>query len=486
MVAICAAAVVSCSTVPSGRAPSPVVSWPAEPASSAAISWPTEGGDAAVELVAPDGRSRTVAAVVERGFATATLTDLRPASRYRYRVENGPWHEFSTPAVASDSFAFAVLGDLQPFNAETDRTTTMVMRKVAELDPLFALQIGDVTEVGISARSWRRALSIVSLLGARTPMVMTAGNHDYYYGLPSARYFKSIFPAPYEDPSPRRNTWYSVTIGSAHIAVLDTETDGDAFDRQLAWLEEDLAAARAGGAEWLFIAMHRPLLATATGSEDERWSRSLFPLVADHGVTAVFWGHDHLFEHYEYTYGANGFVLNEGDRPALRPAHLFVTGTAGARVDSLYAGFFTHRPFVERRALYPVDGGEPVTREFLQYPWREERVRTEGEGVRYQDRSRYPGAASYFSHPFDSAADERAGRYSDDPAIRYSGDAEFFGYTYGETSIHYLWIRIGPDSCTISAHYADGPPGEHGTVITSPFGTPMRWEIPAARTSAVR
>jgi 3',5'-cyclic AMP phosphodiesterase CpdA len=432
--------------------------------------------------VEPDGSTRVVSGVVERGFATVVLEALDPATLYRYRVENGPWHEFTTPPSREESFSFAVVGDMQPFNAETDRTTSFVMAKVASLDPLFALQIGDVTEIGISARSWRRALSILSLLGAQTPLVMTAGNHDYYYGLPSARYFKSVFPAPYEDATPSRNTWYSTSVAGAHIAVLDTEADGDDFERQIDWLAEDLEAARARGARWLFIAMHRPLLASATTSEDERWAKALLPLVARYRVAAVFWGHDHMIEHYEYTYGANGFVLNEGDAPATQPAHLFTTGTAGARVDSLYSGFFTHRPYTEEWVLYPVAGGEPVTREFVQHPWREDRVRTEGEGVRYQRRSKYPEAASYYSYPFESAADEAAGRYSDDPTIRYSGDAEFFGYTYGETSIHYLWIDVTPERCTITAHYADGAPGEPGTVIVTPGGTPMRWEIPAGPT----
>jgi len=304
------------------------------------------------------------------------------------------------------------------------------------------------------------------------------GYHDYYYGLPSARYFKTIFPAPYEEQqSLRKNTWYSATIGPVHIAVLDTEADRRDFDRQIAWLDDDLHEARAGGTEWLFIAMHRPILASTTASEDERWARALLPLTAEHGVVAVFWGHDHAFEHYEYRYGANGFVFDPEDQPAAEPVHLFTTGTAGARVDSLYAGFFTHRPYTEVWDLYSTATGEPVRFEFLQHPWREDRVRTAGEGTRFQLRSEYPKAGSYYSYPFESAADEAAGSYSDDPAIRYAEDAEFFGYTYGETSIHYLWVEIDGSSTTITAHYADGEPGEHGTVITSPGGTPMRWTI---------
>ncbi|MFW5884332.1 MAG: hypothetical protein ACOC6J_01925 [Spirochaetota bacterium] len=108
------------------------------------------------------------------------------------------------------------------------------------------------------------------------------------------------------------------------------------------------------------------------------------------------------------------------------PIHLFTTGSAGSRIDALYPRFFTHRPFREERTFTSLDDGGEVTRVFVQRPWQRERAKTEGAGVRYQDPAVYPNAASYFSFPFDDA---------------------------------------------------DGVRGEHGTVITTPTGTPMRFEL---------
>jgi hypothetical protein len=184
-----------------------------------------------------------------------------------------------------------------------------------------------------------------------------------------------------------------------------------------------------------------------------------------------------MYEHYEYQYGENGYLFDPTHQVAHHPTHLYTVGTAGARVDSLYPGFFSHRPFRETREMYQVSTGETVALEFLQRPWNPAHVLTEQPGIRYQDPAEYPAAASYYSYPFDSGADAEAQRYSTDPEKRYADDAEFFGYTYGETSIHYLWVEVRGEQCIITAHYVDGPAGVHGPVITSPDGRQERWVL---------
>ena len=59
----------------------------------------------------------------------------------------------------------------------------------------------------------------------------------------------------------------------------------------------------------------------------------------------------------------------------------------------------------------------------------------------------------------------------------YTDSAEYFGYTYAETSIGYLWVEIDGEVCTISAHYVDGPTGEQGTLMRTPGGMPQVWEL---------
>jgi hypothetical protein len=474
--------VASCYTSPelSRAEADPVLSWPGDPGTTVAISWFSRVAGPAVEFQEPDGTTRTVAGERDGPISTVIVEGLNPDTEYAYCVAgSSEWHSFRTIPAHIDRIEFAVLGDLQPFNEETERTTRMVMNRVAGLDPAFVVQIGDLAEVGIRPRSVRLALSIFSDVAADRPAIVAAGNHDYYYGMPSARYFKNVFPAANPTGSSgRRDTWYSVSVGPMHFAVLDTEANGSSFDTQLEWLESDLASVTENGAEWVFIVMHRPMLVSATGGVNEKWAQAIFPLIARYDVDAVFWGHDHLLEHYEYAYGENGLVFDQEHIPASEPTHYFTVPSAGARVDCLYPGFFTHNPMTETWRFVSLDTGQIQELVFDQRPWNPEIVRREMPGIRYQDPERYPKAASYYYWPFDSAEDEAAGRYSSDLSIRYTDNAEFFGYTYGETSIGYLWVELEGDRCVITAHYVDGSSGEHGPVISTPGGLPLMWELP--------
>ncbi|MBT3275294.1 MAG: metallophosphoesterase family protein [Spirochaetales bacterium] len=472
----------------------PILSWHGDPSTSMAIGWFDVPGVLGVDLRGSGGETVSVDAEYLGPVSRVLLNDLNPGSTYEYRVRlsegsSNLWRSFTTvwsmnPSEeypmdsGGGSLSFAVVGDLQPHNLETVRTTSLGIQKVTSLGPAFILQLGDVAENGISRRSWRLAASVLSEARGEIPFVMTAGNHDYSYILPSARYFKNLFPAPYADnSSKRRNTWYSMTIASVHIAVLDTEAAGRRFHTQIDWLKEDLATAREAGARWLFISMHRPLLSTATAPGNARWARELLPLAGEYGVDAVFWGHDHLFEHYLYQYGLNGYVFSPTDDVAVEPTHLFTVGTLGARVDPTYVTFFFHPPYIEKWDLHERETGSPITLEFVQRPWNRDKVKHDMPGIRYSDPGVYPRAGSYYSYPFDSAEDAKKAKYAQDPEIRYSGDAEFFGYTFGESSIHYLWIEVHEDRCIISAHYIDGQSGEHGSIIESPDGAPQRWVL---------
>jgi hypothetical protein len=363
-------------------------------------------------------------------------------------------------------------------NRETDRTTRMVMDRVAALHPRFAIQVGDVAEIGGLPGAWRHALSVLSDLAAEVPVVAASGNHDYYSIGPSARNFKNVFPIANPPGSgARRDTWYSVTTGPIHVAVLDTEASGEMFDRQIEWLTDDLASARDAGVPWTFIVMHRPMVATTTSAPRMQWAKAVLPLVADYDVDAVFWGHDHLFEHYEYTYGANRLVFDTDDTPATEPVHMFTVPPAGARIDPLYPGFFTHRPYPETWPFVSLETGERDEQVFEHRPWNPDIALHELPGTRYQDPARYPTAASYYYWPFDGSDDEAAGRYSTDRSIVYNDGSPFFGYTYGETSIGYLWVEIDGDTCVISAHYVDGSPGEQGTAMRTPSGRQLQWVL---------
>lgn len=468
---------------------SPVLTWSSDPSTSISISWFNERNVTAVEVTHPSGSSRTIPVESRGRIQRAVVDELTPSTTYHYRTlrpglpetESQPRSFRTAPArgrfpEGDHTLTFAVAGDLQPFNAETRRTTRMAMETIGSRRPDFIVQVGDVTEWGFSTSSWSQAFAVLSAAAAHAPLVPVAGNHDYY-GVPAARFFKEALPAPYAAGDVRRDTWYSLSAGPVHIAVLDTEAKGRSRQEQIDWLEDDLSTARNEGYEWIFVAMHRPAISTSIYATDTFWAEALFPIIARYEVTAVFWGHDHMYEHYEYRYGANGYVFNEEDTVAARSTHLFTVGTSGARVDPLYPGFLRHAPRSWELEMHNLATASPEVLRFSQRPWNADRVYHVEPGIRFHDPAIYPRAASYFSWPFESAGDARAGRYSDDPEVLYSDAMPFFGYIYGETSIHYLWVEITKERCSITAYYADGYAGEEGTVIARPDGGTESWTI---------
>ncbi len=135
-------------------------------------------------------------------------------------------------------------------------------------------------------RSWKRAVGPV---GAHIPVVVTAGNHEALIDawsnrlehdrrdVPMERVFAEEFvnfrngPEPAAGAPPYEELVYSFDYGNAHFAVILTnywytnrpgETpgvrEGVVDDRQLAWLEKDLAGARSRQVRHLFVVGHEP------------------------------------------------------------------------------------------------------------------------------------------------------------------------------------------------------------------------------------
>lgn len=88
------------------------------------------------------------------------------------------------------------------------------------------------------------------------PTVFTAGNHD----TAPEKYIEHL-NVPVTNNADENGTYYSFDYNGAHFAVLNTNDNpdgGSVSATQLAWLDADLAAARANDANWLIVAYHKP------------------------------------------------------------------------------------------------------------------------------------------------------------------------------------------------------------------------------------
>lgn len=282
-------------------------------ATSITVMWQVEPPQPAkLVLMGPGGEEKVLEVAAAR-VAEADLEELRPATRYRYRVEIGDksWQgELATaPEVgAAVPFSFIVLGDSRS-NAEAHRR---VIERVNQEVPDFILGTGDMVDDGARQEQWQTFFDVERELLADNVYFPSVGNHDRQGRGRTADTYRSFFSVP--DNGGDSERYYAFSYANARILVLDSNSHSFSLTGQTAWIERELSAARQDPrVRHVFVVMHHPPFSISLhgGQRDlrERWT----PLFDKYGVTAVFSGHDHVYQRAE----KNGL-------------RYFVTGGAGA------------------------------------------------------------------------------------------------------------------------------------------------------------
>jgi hypothetical protein len=283
------------------------VMWQVEPPQPArlVLMGPGLGGD--------NGQTRVLEVAAAR-VAEADLEELRPATRYRYRVEIGEqsWQgELATaPEVgAAVPFSFIVMGDSRS-NAEAHRR---VIERVSQEVPDFILGTGDMVDDGASQEQWQTFFDVERELLADNVYFPAVGNHDRQGRGRTADTYRSFFSVP--DNGGDSERYYAFSYANARVLVLDSNAHSFSLTGQTEWLERELSAARQDPrVRHLFAVMHHPPFSISLhgGQRDlrERWT----PLFEKYGVTAVFSGHDHAYQRAEKN-GLRYFVSGGAGAP---------------------------------------------------------------------------------------------------------------------------------------------------------------------------
>jgi len=197
-------------------------------------------------------------------------------------------------------FSFVAIGDTQgrtdaePVNAVFSR----IVAKVLELEPrpAFVLVAGDLV-VGEAVpgegreatltrelRAWQRAAA--PLLAAGIRVYPVTGNHEVWgsYAIERERACRKVLG----------ELQYSFSYQGSRFIGLDTDRVGQRRTPDLAWLEGQLASARAEGAEHVFVFGHEPAF-TAIGRDSLKDADAFWKLLADYGADAYICGHEHLY-----------------------------------------------------------------------------------------------------------------------------------------------------------------------------------------------
>jgi hypothetical protein len=280
---------------------------------SITVRWQLDEMQPARLIVDGPGGQRTQDVTPAR-IAEATVTGLLPASRYRYRVEcaGATWDgEFATaPDLGTEvPFSFVVYGDTR-YGMESHRR---VVQRVAQEVPDFVLGTGDMVDEGFRQEEWQQYFDVENPLLRDNVYFPAVGNHDRQGRGRTADSYRAYFSVPENGGETER--YYAFTYATSRFLVLDSNEYSFALTDQTSWLERELISARQDPAiRHIFVVMHHPPFSISLhgGNRDlrERWT----PLFEQYQVTAVFSGHDHVYERAEHN-GVRYFVSGGGGAP---------------------------------------------------------------------------------------------------------------------------------------------------------------------------
>lgn len=375
------------------------------------------------------------------------LEDLRPSTMYYYwipenfnQIHKYDVFNFTTASNIAHGFKFAIFGDMQPSNEIMASKNALVVDGLIDGNFEFVIQLGDQADSGQDLEDWHRVLKNIARIGAITPIQAIIGNHDWEAGGGSANW-GALYSYPYEDPNSGRH--FSFDYYNAHFVMIDNFEHYYAMSQaQLDWISNDIIDAKARGQTWVFCFFHLSMITTSTSEVYDDLQRTLMPIFDARDVDAVFYAHDHDYQHYEYTYGDNGLWFDQSHDWDHKEIQYFCTGGGGANLEVAYGVYQDKMMQTDVARLWNESASEYQDINFQQTPW---------------NKSRYVTHAG-FEQNYTHYADADLGKYYYYvPEIEsYNEYCETLGLQYAEQAYHYIEIQISGPNCKISARYPNG------------------------------
>ncbi|MTT31398.1 phosphohydrolase [Terrilactibacillus sp. BCM23-1] len=238
----------------------------------------------------------------------AEAKGLKANTEYQYRVGDeklGIWSEVGTVKTApkSGAFTFMNLTDPQAKTEEEAKLAAQTFNKAAETikDYDFMAVTGDFVDKGSMEDQWDWLIDNSKQTWGNTTVAPAAGNHEKQ---PNAfiDHF-NIQEVPNSDTT--TGAYYSYDYSNTHFVVLNNNESSEKYrdftPAQMEWMKSDIQAAKANGARWVVVLMHKGPYTTSNHATDEDIigengvRNKIAPVIAELGVDFVFQGHDHIY-----------------------------------------------------------------------------------------------------------------------------------------------------------------------------------------------
>ncbi len=371
-----------------GPQPSRVILTPTEtPETSQNITWQgsTEASTSAKVQIRPTagGSARTVKGyeqekAVNNAFPhfSATVTGLKPATEYSYRVASGTdwsdWFDFETADPAEKEFDYIYYGDAQ---IGLDTTWPEVVRQAQEKAPdaIGSVHAGDLIDTASNDTQWKNWFKGMETAGATTNVMAAPGNHEYS-GDKKLTAWKAHFEYPLNQPADdtigdmaklaegdtpvakQYRAYFDHWAEFAAETVYFTDYQGVRFitinaTRDTAFLTPDGLPACSGAecpstkvaalwtqyqAEWLdhilgespskwnVVTFHQPVYSASSGRNEPVLREYWVPVFEKHDIDLVQMGHDHV-----YARGYNN--ANTTETPGITDGPVYIVSNSGAK-----------------------------------------------------------------------------------------------------------------------------------------------------------
>ncbi|MCL5778083.1 Ig-like domain-containing protein [Limibaculum sp. FT325] len=240
----------------------------------------------------------------------ATLRGLAPDTTYEFRVrlDDGTWSRVYdvTTAPATDSggvFDLVFFADTGLIGREDGLATgtAQVRDEIAALDPTLLLGGGDYIYYSTDKRFGDLEASIDAWFDqwqdplGQAPFMTVYGNHEVFLQ-EGFDQWRDRFPQV-ETGAIEGGRFHSFDVGDVHFTMILMAREQDGLTAtQLAWIEADILAAQARGADWVIPVMHASPYSDGTNHGDALEARDqLAPLFESLGIDLVLTTHDQSY-----------------------------------------------------------------------------------------------------------------------------------------------------------------------------------------------
>ena len=206
-----------------------------------------------------------------------------------------------------ENITFAILGDSRTRPDDWAK----VAAAVTQTKPAFTVFVGDMVTNGRNDYIWdEQFFRPAKEYFATIPFYAVIGNHEHNIPL-----FTQIFPTP------GGKNW-SQKIGSVLLVGIDGEMKWTKDSKLTKWLEDLLEKSKA---KFIFLISHYPAWSSGNhgrmknGKPKEKTIRTarniLMPILEKYKATAMFAGHDHIYERSEPESGVSMIVTGGAGAP---------------------------------------------------------------------------------------------------------------------------------------------------------------------------